>query len=63
MYRPKEWEEKLHDWNCTHYHTAECDRAYERGADAMLGAMIKYIDETFGYDYSGVRTRELLGKE
>ena len=39
MYRPEGWEEKLHDWNCTHWHTVECDRAYERGADAMLEAL------------------------
>ncbi len=66
MYRPKEWEETLRgildSFGVTYMNSEEC-KLVEAGADAMLGAMIKYIDETFGYDYSGVRTRELLGKE
>lgn len=60
MYRPKDWKNPFRKDELT---GKTCYDIYEAGADAMLEVMIKYIDETFGYDYSGVRTRELLGKE
>lgn len=68
MYRPDGWKNPHNPeasvfpdevgWTCVR---REHD-AYEAGADTMLEAMIEYMDKHFGYDYSGVRTRELRGK-
>ena len=64
MPRGSSW--RPHNWKNPHADTLPFEavdnmqwRAYESGADAMLEVMIKYMDEHFGYDYSGVRTCEL----